>query len=62
MGPMAKQHRMAIITIASIIDAIWYSQSEHFGALYVALWILVVGSAITVLRRLIKVKTALETN
>ena len=50
-GPMAKQHRMAVATAAallSIIEALWSGGS---WILTVALWIVAIGSAVTVLRR-----------
>ncbi|SCB28495.1 CDP-alcohol phosphatidyltransferase family protein [Rhizobium multihospitium] len=50
-GPMAKQHRMAVTTAAallSIVEALWSGGS---WVLTIALWIVAVGSAVTVLRR-----------
>ncbi|MGG6895226.1 MULTISPECIES: CDP-alcohol phosphatidyltransferase family protein [Rhizobium] len=50
-GPMAKQHRMAVITgaaLLSIIEALWSGGS---WILTIALWIVAIGSAVTVLRR-----------
>ncbi|MGN6777555.1 CDP-alcohol phosphatidyltransferase family protein [Rhizobium sp.] len=50
-GPMAKQHRMAVATagaLLSIIEALWSGGS---WVLTVALWVVAVGSAVTVLRR-----------
>ena len=50
-GPMAKQHRMAVITVAAlaaIAEPLW---SGSISALEVALWIVVVGAAVTALRR-----------
>ncbi|MBB3385709.1 MULTISPECIES: CDP-alcohol phosphatidyltransferase family protein [unclassified Rhizobium] len=50
-GPMAKQHRMAVATAAallSIIEALWSGGS---WILTIALWIVAIGSAVTVLRR-----------
>lgn len=50
-GPMAKQHRMAVVTAAaalSIVEALW---SGGVWVLTIALWIVAVGSAVTVLRR-----------
>jgi hypothetical protein len=48
---MAKQHRMAVATAAallSIIEALWNGGS---WVLTIALWIVTIGSAVTVLRR-----------
>ncbi len=44
-GPMAKPHRMALLTAAALLAA--------FGLdlLKIALWVLVIGTALTVLRR-----------
>ena len=50
-GPMAKQHRMAVATgaaLLSIIEAFW---SGGVWVLTLALWIVAIGSAVTVLRR-----------
>ncbi|MGB8818122.1 MAG: CDP-alcohol phosphatidyltransferase family protein [Rhizobiaceae bacterium] len=50
-GPMAKQHRMAVMTLAALVAA-----SEPFWnrdpiVLKAALWIVAIGSAMTALRR-----------
>jgi len=50
-GPMAKQHRMALITCASLVsllEPLWSGRNEILTA---ALWIIAIGSAVTVLRR-----------
>lgn len=50
-GPMAKQHRMALVTAAAVISVFephWGGEGEIFQA---ALWIIAVGAAITALRR-----------
>lgn len=50
-GPMAKPHRMALITFAAcaaIFEAYWFGKGT---ILTIALWLVVVGSAVTVLRR-----------
>ena len=50
-GPMAKQHRMAVMTLAAIIaifEGLWSGLGD---ALTVALWIVAIGSAITAIRR-----------
>lgn len=46
-GPMAKPHRMAVITAASVLGAIelWLNQSHW--ALLTAAWIIAVGSVLT---------------
>ncbi|MBB3289946.1 MULTISPECIES: CDP-alcohol phosphatidyltransferase family protein [unclassified Rhizobium] len=50
-GPMAKQHRMAVTTAAallSIVEALWTGGS---WVLTITLWIIAIGSAVTVWRR-----------
>jgi phosphatidylglycerophosphate synthase len=50
-GPMAKQHRMAVMTLAAILSAFqlfWHGDNEVLRA---GLWIVAIGSALTVLRR-----------
>ncbi len=50
-GPMAKQHRMAVTTAAallSVVEAFW---SGGAWILTIALWIVAIGSVVTVLRR-----------
>ncbi len=51
-GPMAKQHRMALVTAACLISLIELYVYQSYYSLSVALWILVLGSIITVFRRL----------
>ncbi|WP_223788696.1 CDP-alcohol phosphatidyltransferase family protein [Marinicella meishanensis] len=62
IGPMAKQHRMALVTgvcLLAIIE-LWLFASHY--VLYVGLWVLVLGSAITVYRRLRLIRQFLEQN
>jgi phosphatidylglycerophosphate synthase len=50
-GPMAKQHRMAVITLAallSLLEPLWHGRNE---VLTVALGLVAVGAAATTLRR-----------
>ncbi|WP_457582999.1 CDP-alcohol phosphatidyltransferase family protein [Ensifer canadensis] len=50
-GPMAKQHRMAVITLAAVVSAfegLWLGDGE---VLVVALVVVSVGAAVTALRR-----------
>jgi phosphatidylglycerophosphate synthase len=50
-GPMAKQHRMAVITAAaalSLLEPLW---SGHNQVLVGALWLIAIGAAITAIRR-----------
>jgi phosphatidylglycerophosphate synthase len=57
IGPMAKPHRMAILTGAFIIEAIY----PNGVVIYAALIIMVVGQLVTCFRRLSKIATDLET-
>jgi len=53
-GPLAKQHRMAIVTLASLgacLEPLWSQQGQ---VLKIALWILVVGTAFTGMRRAVR--------
>ena len=54
-GPMAKPHRMAALTIAAVIAALaitgWWQAAT---ILHAALWIILIGTALTVLRRAIR--------
>ncbi len=50
-GPMAKQHRMATITaaaLASLFEPLWGGRNE---ILAIGLWIIIVGAALTTIRR-----------
>ncbi|MET0940618.1 MAG: CDP-alcohol phosphatidyltransferase family protein [Mesorhizobium sp.] len=50
-GPMAKPHRMALITAAALVscfDPLWNGQDRVLGA---TLWVVALGAAVTVLRR-----------
>lgn len=59
-GPMAKQHRMAIVTIACLIGAVETSLRESSYALLVALGIIVIGCVITICRRAVSAYRYLE--
>lgn len=59
-GPMAKQHRMATITAAALLslaEPVWNGRNEVLAA---ALWIIAIGSAITVVRRAMRLVAALR--
>ena len=59
-GPMAKQHRMAIVTAAavvSILAPLWGGRNE---VLVAALWTVAVGAAVTSLRRSWRIVRALR--
>ncbi|MFM6930017.1 MAG: CDP-alcohol phosphatidyltransferase family protein [Bdellovibrio sp.] len=55
LGPMAKQHRMALITAATLLEA--FLQSD---LIYVALIVMLIGTSITIWRRLSGIARALE--
>lgn len=50
-GPMAKQHRMAMITIAAILSLAEPLRQGQGQVLRLALWLVMIGSAVTALRR-----------
>jgi len=55
-GPMAKPQRMAALTIGTVIAAFYATE----WTLTLTLWIIVAGSAATILRRSIRLVTALK--
>ena len=60
-GPMAKQHRMAVLTMAclcAIAEGLLFG--NHGWALGVGLAVIAVGSALTIIRRLVRLVRALE--
>lgn len=57
LGPMAKPHRMAVMTAACVIAGLvpasrWMIGGMSLDAISVALWIVIIGGAITAGRRL----------
>lgn len=51
-GPMAKPHRMALLTFASLLSIAELILIEQHGTvMQIALWVVIVGSAVTTLRR-----------
>lgn len=46
-GPMAKPHRMALITLAAVLAAFWHASL----VLQTALWVVAIGAGATALRR-----------
>jgi phosphatidylglycerophosphate synthase len=60
-GPMAKQHRMALMTAACLLSALepWVTDRPRL-VLMLALAIVILGSAVTVGRRLLRIVRALE--
>jgi phosphatidylglycerophosphate synthase len=60
-GPMAKQHRMFVLTLAclgSIVEALLFDSRGWI--LGIALVVIVLGSALTIARRLVRLVRALE--
>ncbi len=59
-GPMAKQHRMAVLTLACVLGApaAWWGFQQ--AVLYAALMIIGVGGAVTAMRRVVLIIRALE--
>jgi phosphatidylglycerophosphate synthase len=59
-GPMAKPHRMAVLTVACVLGVvegwIWHTQ----WALLLAAWIIAVGSVITCITRLVAIARQLR--
>ena len=49
VGPMAKQHRMFVLTVAALLQFVWTAQPY---VTFTALWIIVAGSALTCAIRL----------
>jgi len=60
MGPMAKPHRMATLTVAALVDAVagWYEHRDV--ALLAALVLIILGTIVTIARRTRRIVTALE--
>lgn len=59
-GPMAKQHRMALVTgaaLLSLLEPIWQGRG---GVLQAALWVIVLGAGLTALRRALRLVAALR--
>lgn len=61
-GPMAKQHRMALVTAVSLLAILELAVLNSVYIMYVGLWMLIVGTLITVYRRLRHVRQFLEQN
>lgn len=59
-GPMAKQHRMAVMTLAALVAAtapLWPSVAM---AVEIALWLVIIGAALTALRRAARIVASLK--
>lgn len=59
-GPMAKQHRMAVLTIACLFTAAETIIFDSHYSLLIALFIIIAGSMITVIRRSVSAYRFLE--
>jgi phosphatidylglycerophosphate synthase len=67
-GPMAKQHRMALLTVVAIYCCLMplalqpvLDRSGH-GLMTVGLWLIVIGSLVTAIRRLLRIAAHLKGN
>jgi phosphatidylglycerophosphate synthase len=61
-GPMAKQHRMAVMTVACVASAFEPSTWPQGAILLSALCLISVGAAVTVYRRTVAAYTYLESD
>lgn len=53
-GPMAKQQRMAALTVAALVSGLWPFGSNPDAALEIALWAVAIGAALTAVRRALR--------
>jgi phosphatidylglycerophosphate synthase len=58
-GPMAKQQRMATVTIAAIVCAVVPGASDWHIPMF-ALWLIIAGCIMTIIRRLQRITTTLR--
>ncbi len=58
-GPMAKQHRMALLTLAAVVALVEPYWGERGTVLTWALWISIIGTVLTVLRRAWRIRAGL---
>ena len=61
IGPMAKQHRMFVMTVGCLAAAIEHSYAGAVRSLWLALIVVVAGSIVTFFRRLGRLASELET-
>ncbi len=59
-GPMAKQHRMAVLTIACIVGAIEWSVSKTQSGLTIAAYVIAFGALLTCITRTIAIARQLN--
>ena len=60
LGPMAKQHRMALLSAMFLLAAIGAWWKLEGGILFYGLWILLAGCVVTIVRRLVAAYRELE--
>ena len=60
IGPMAKPHRMAVMTVACVAQAVLTLCRVKFDLMQIALWIICAGCLVTIARRLIRIVRELE--
>jgi len=60
IGPMAKQHRMFVLTLGCLVGAVEYSMAGTTRAVWLALVVIVAGSVVTLVRRLAMLASELE--
>jgi phosphatidylglycerophosphate synthase len=60
-GPMAKQHRMFALTVGTLAGAIEHALKGSMIALYASLVVIVLGSVVTLARRISRIARGLET-
>jgi phosphatidylglycerophosphate synthase len=62
LGPMAKPHRMAVLTVACLGTAALLTVKKPHSLISPALWVVVIGCALTIGRRTIRILRELEAN
>ena len=60
IGPMAKQHRMFVVTVGCVIGALEFARFGTVRAVWLALMVVVAGSMVTFARRLARLATELK--
>ena len=59
-GPMAKQHRMAVLTVACLLGAAELAFAQTYWALRIAAWIIALGALLTCVTRSRAITAALH--
>lgn len=60
VGPMAKQQRMALMTVACVVQGVLAALFWRVDLLQPALWLVVAGCVVTMIRRCTRIVRALE--